>query len=141
MSHDSTHGSEYGWGNGYTEHHGDDDGPPEHAAEPSQQSAGDQAAGDGEGRGRHGHRSQRDIQAKRLGKALLAILRYDFVDQWLSSRELVGLLRKHHSEDEVVEVLRGDPRRFAVRPRAPADANGWTEYEYWARRKTDSWER
>ena len=141
MSHDATYGSEFGWGTGYTEHPGVDDGPPERVAEPSQQSAGDQAADGGDGRGRRGRRSQKESQAKRLGKALLAILRYDFVDQWLSSRELVGLLRKHHSEDEVVEVLRGDPRRFAVRPHAPADANCWTEYEYRARRKTDSWER
>ena len=110
-------------------------------AETSQRSAGDQAAGSEEGRGRRGHRSQKESQDKRLGKALLAILRYDYADQWLSSRELVGLLRKRHSEGEVVEVLRGDPRRFAVRPRAPADANGWTEYEYRARLKTDSWDR
>ena len=141
MSHDATHGSEYGWGSVVAEPHGDDDGPPEHAAEPSQQSAGDQAAGDREGRGRRGHRSQKDSQAKRLGKALLAILRYDYVDLRLSAAELRELLRNRHSEKEIGEVLRGDPRLFAVRPRVPADANGWTEYEYTARLKTDSWGR
>ena len=139
MSHDSTHGFEYGCGSVDTDPGGDDE-PPEHDAETSQQSAGNETAGSKEGRGHRGHRSQREVETKRLGKALLAILRYDYLDHWLSAGELRELLRKRNSETDIGEVLRGDPRLFAG-PRVPADADGWAEYEYRARLRTDSWGR
>ena len=82
--------------------------------------------------------SDRD-RAKQLGKALVAILRYKFIGQWLTSAELVEEL--HHwrsAEQEVVAVLRQDTRRFRGRPRAPPDDHGWTDWEYRAIPKWNS---
>ena len=81
--------------------------------------------------------SDRD-RAKQLGKALVAILRYKFIGQWLTSAELVEELHHWRSEQEVVAVLRQDTRRFRGRPRAPPDDHGWTDWEYRAIPKWNS---
>ena len=83
-------------------------------------------------RGRHG---PGESDSKRLGKALLAILRHDHANQWLTIDELLVRLRRPPSRDNVVAVLAEDTQRFVCRPRGPADAGGWVEYEYRARPK------
>ena len=80
-------------------------------------------------------RRGRESDSKRLGKALLAILRHDHADQWLTIDELLVRLRRAPSRDDVVAVLAKDTQRFVCRPRGPADAGGWVEYEYRARPK------
>ena len=80
-------------------------------------------------------RRDRRSDSKRLGKALLAILRHDHADQWLTIDELLVRLRRAPSRDDVVAVLAKDTQRFVCRPRGPADAGGWVEYEYRARPK------
>ena len=81
-------------------------------------------------------RRDRRSDSKRLGKALLAILRHAHADQWLTIDELLVRLRRAPSRDDVAAVLAQDTRRFMWRPRGPADAGGWVEYEYGARPKT-----
>ena len=81
-------------------------------------------------------RRDRRSDSKRLGKALLAILRHAHADQWLTIDELLVRLRRAPSRDDVVAVLAKDTQRFVCRPRGPADAGGWVEYEYGARPKT-----
>ena len=119
------------------DHAGEVARPPLLETAPGEPSGGERAAGSDRDRGSRGYRSQ-DEQTKRLGKALLSILRYQCSGQWLSSAELVGMLYRWHSEQEVVAVLREDPTRFVGRPRAPPDIHGWTEYEYRAKPKPDS---
>ncbi len=80
-------------------------------------------------------RRDRRSDSKRLGKALLVILRHDNADQWLTIDELLERLRRPPSRDTVVAVLAEDTQRFVCRPRGPADAGGWVEYEYRARPK------
>ena len=71
---------------------------------------------------------------KRLGKALVRILRHDHPDQWLTLDEVLQRLHKSYSRSDVKEVLATDTRHFMCQSRA-ADASGWVEYEYSARPK------
>ena len=113
----------------------------EPAEEPHQQGTSSEAM-DGEQRqqpvlrrDRRGRHGPGESDSKRLGKALLAILRHDHADQWLTIDELLVRLRRAPSRDDVVAVLAKDTQRFVCRPRGPADAGGWVEYEYRARPK------
>ena len=71
---------------------------------------------------------------KRLGKALVQILRHTHKDQWLTLDELLQRLRQRYSRSDVAAVLATDTRRFMFQSRE-ADASGWVEYEYSARPK------
>ena len=72
--------------------------------------------------------------SKRLGKALVSILRHTHKDQWLTLDELLQRLRQRYSRSDVAAVLATDTRRFMSQSRE-ADASGWVEYEYSARPK------
>ena len=72
--------------------------------------------------------------SKRVGKALVSILRHTHKDEWLTLDELLQRLRRRYSRSDVAEVLATDTRRFMCQSRA-ADASGWVEYEYSARPK------
>ena len=71
---------------------------------------------------------------KRLGKALVQILRYTHEGKWLTLDELVQILRHSQSADDVATVLATDTRRFLCQSRETA-ASGWVVYEYSARPK------
>ena len=72
--------------------------------------------------------------SKRVGKALVSILRHTHKDQWLTLDELLQRLRRRYSRSDVAAVLATDTRRFMSQSRE-ADASGWVEYEYSARPK------
>ena len=72
--------------------------------------------------------------SKRVGKALVSILRHTHKDQWLTLDELLQRLHRRYSRSDVAEVLATDTRHFMCQSRA-ADASGWVEYEYSARPK------
>ena len=72
--------------------------------------------------------------SKRVGKALVSILRHTHKDKWLTLDELLQRLRRRYSRSDVAEVLATDTRRFMCQSRA-ADASGWVEYEYSAKPK------
>ena len=80
-------------------------------------------------------RGDRRSDSKRVGKALVFILRHDHADQWLTIDDLLVRLHRAHSRTDVEAVLAGDTRRFMCRRRG-VDASGWVEYEYCARPKT-----
>ena len=71
---------------------------------------------------------------KRLGKALVQILRYTHKGKWLTLDELVQILRHSQSASDVAKVLATDTRRFLCQSRETA-ASGWVVYEYSARPK------
>ena len=70
--------------------------------------------------------------SKRLGKALVSILRHTHKDQWLTLDELLQRLCQRYSRSDVAAVLATDTRHFKWQSR-PADASGWVEHEYSAR--------
>ena len=116
---------------GDSHHHGGDG---DHALEKDGQpsAAGGHGSGSGD-RHREGGNGRRFKDAKQLGKALLAILRYECAGQWLSASELLEKLHRRASERDVVDRLVSDPRRFEARRRGVANAQGWVEWEYSAR--------
>ena len=71
---------------------------------------------------------------KRLGKALVSILRHDHPDQWLTIDDLLERLHGAHPRSAVEQVLAEDTRRFMCRSRG-VEAGGWVVYEYSARPK------
>ena len=79
-------------------------------------------------------RGDQQAHYKRVGQALVRILRYENEDrdQWLTIDELLQRLRRGHSRTDVEDVLAADRRRFMCR-RREVDASGWAEYEYSAR--------
>ena len=66
---------------------------------------------------------------KRLGKALVRILRHDHPDKWLTLDEVLQKLHRSYSRSDVRELLATDTRHFKWQSR-PADASGWVEHEY-----------
>ena len=70
--------------------------------------------------------------SKRLGKALVSILRHSHADEWLTLDDLVARLRHPQSASDVAKVLAADSRRFMCRDKETA-ASGWVVYEYRAR--------
>ena len=71
---------------------------------------------------------------KRLGKALVSILRHTHKDQWLTLDEVLQRLHRSYSRSDVRQVLATDTQHFKWQSR-PADASGWVEHEYSARPK------
>ena len=76
-------------------------------------------------------RGDQRSHSKRVGQALVSILRYEHEDrdQWLTIDELLQRLRRGHSRYEVERVLAADTKRFMCQLRE-VDASGWAEYEY-----------
>ena len=79
-------------------------------------------------------RGDQRSHSKRVGTALVSILRHDHADQWLTIDDLLERLRRAHSRSDVEQVLATDTRRFMCRSRG-VDASGWVEYVYSARPK------
>ena len=82
-------------------------------------------------------REERPYNAKRLGKALSQILRYERPEAWLTAQELQSLVRRFTSVEQIAEAMAADPRRFEWRLRS-TDRSGWQLWEYRARARRDS---
>ena len=82
-------------------------------------------------------REERPYNAKRLGKALSQILRYERPEAWLTAQELQSLVRRFTPVEQIAEAMAADPRRFEWRLRS-TDRSGWQLWEYRARARRDS---
>ena len=84
-----------------------------------------------------GDQVARPYDAKRLGKALSRILRYERPGAWLAAQELQELVRRFAPVEQIAEAMAADPRRFEWRLRS-TDRSGWQLWEYRARARRDS---
>ena len=74
---------------------------------------------------------------KRLGKALLKILRYERPEAWLTAQELQSLDRRSTPVEQIAAAMAADAQRFEWRLRSTS-RSGWQLLEYRARARRSS---